>query len=94
MLGLLLGLVAVAAASPKPIIPPPPPCPELLIRAWDVGSIVRGLGVAGYKPQFMMTRQGKPFVVSATNGDDFSIDYYDCDDEAKKIGCKALLSGS
>ncbi|WP_230769096.1 YbjN domain-containing protein [Sphingomonas sp. Leaf4] len=43
------------------------------------GNVVSALQAAGYKAQLKLNKDGEPFIESATNGDPFTIDFYECD---------------
>ncbi|KQN03746.1 YbjN domain-containing protein [Sphingomonas sp. Leaf25] len=43
------------------------------------GNVVSALQAAGYKAQLKLNKAGEPFIESATNGDPFTIDFYECD---------------
>ena len=48
----------------------------------------------GYKAEPKPNKNGKPFVESATNGSSFALDFYNCDDNDKLVGCKAFTFSS
>lgn len=56
-----------------------------------MSSVVAGLQAAGYKAEIKKNKSGKPYIASATNGSDFSVNFLDCDDSPKAIGCKTLM---
>ncbi|KQN40704.1 hypothetical protein ASG37_02660 [Sphingomonas sp. Leaf407] len=43
------------------------------------GNVVSALQAAGYKAQLKLNKAGEPFIESATNGDSFTVDFYECD---------------
>lgn len=84
---MLMILVAAATMATTPASQ----CPDGMVCAWDVPSIVHGLQAAGYRAEAKVNDRGERFVASATNGNDFSIDLYTCDDDAKKTACKTMI---
>ncbi len=80
---MLAGAGVVAAAEP----------PKLVMAA-DVPGVVAAIQAAGYKAEVKPNKRGKLFITSATNGSDYSIDFYNCDDNDKSVGCKTLMFSS
>ncbi len=68
MIGAIFGLTAMlgvqAAAAPDLRQP---------------GNVVSALQAAGYKAQLKLNKAGEPFIESATNGEPFTVDFYECD---------------
>jgi len=68
--------------------------PPKLIMAADLPEVAAALQAAGYKAQLKPNSLGKPFIESAANGSSFAIDFYNCDDNDKSVGCKTLMFSS
>lgn len=43
------------------------------------GNVVSALQAAGYKAQLKLNKAGEPYIESATNGEPFTVDFYECD---------------
>lgn len=52
------------------------------------GDFIRVLQKAGYRAELKKGKDGKPYVSSAANGNDFSIYFYECD--ALSLVCKSF----
>lgn len=79
-----VGFSAPAFAADKPN------CPEKSVCASDFSSVVRGLQEAGYKALIEKNEKGQPYISSAANGENFTINFDTCKDNEKKIECDGL----
>ncbi|KQM66710.1 MULTISPECIES: YbjN domain-containing protein [unclassified Sphingomonas] len=43
------------------------------------GNVVTALQAAGYKAELKINKQGEPYILSATNGESFTVEFYGCD---------------
>jgi len=68
--------------------------PPALIKASDLSGVVDAMQATGYKAELKPNKNRKPFVESATNGSSFALDFYNCDDNDKLVGCKAFTFSS
>lgn len=68
MIGALIWAVAALAA------------PEgALLDLRQPGNVVTALQTAGYKAELKINKQGEPYILSATNGQSFTVEFYGCD---------------
>ncbi len=81
---LLFGLSTAAAAADAP----------KTVLAADPAGVAAAVQAAGYKAELKPNKRGKPFIASATNGSDYAIDFCNCDDDDKAVGCKTLMFSS
>ncbi|WP_294325136.1 YbjN domain-containing protein [uncultured Sphingomonas sp.] len=68
MIGMMMG-VAAAIAAPD----------AALLDLRQPGNVVTALHAAGYKAEMKINKDGEPYVLSATNGESFSVEFYGCD---------------
>lgn len=77
---MMAGAQGVAATSPPADLRQP-------------GNVVKALQQAGYKAEMKLNDAGEPYVLSATNGEPFSVDFYECEGlkDCKSFQFRALF---
>ncbi len=61
-----------------------------LVSARDIPSVVGALSAAGVPIAIEHDEDGGIYLVGGDDGDEFTVDFDDCDDDAARTGCKLL----
>ncbi|KQM88251.1 hypothetical protein ASE67_00335 [Sphingomonas sp. Leaf23] len=68
MIGALMGAAAALAAPEGSVLDLRQP-----------GNVVTALQAAGYKAELKINKAGEPYILSATNGESFTVEFYGCE---------------
>lgn len=71
MIGTAIWAAALLAGAQAVATPPPADLRQ-------PGNVVKALQQAGYKAEMKLNDAGEPYVLSATNGEPFTVDFYEC----------------
>ncbi len=72
MIGTAIWAAALLAGAQAVATPPPADLRQ-------PGNVVKALQQAGYKAEMKLNDAGEPYVLSATNGDPFTVEFYECE---------------
>ncbi len=70
MMGWVSALAMVAGVQGAVAVPP--------ADLRQPGNVVAALQTAGYKAQLKLNNDGEPYIISAANGEPFTVEFYEC----------------